>query len=221
MPADARRPHDAIPAIGQTGARRRRGGRARRAPPRGHRTARWLVAAAAVLVLAGAGWCVRGRLVGRRNGPTARPTGRRSRSPCCRSATRPAIPTLDSLGSSLSQVLAHRARRVVARPHRAVGAAAPGASRSADRPERDAAPAGARARRRLHERAARALGPVRRDSASRSASTRRCRISTAGRRAAQRDGGQRERACSPRSAQLAESVRAEPRARLVRHARAS
>ena len=55
-------------------------------------------------MLAGAGWMLRDRWSGGSPAPARRP-GRRSRSRSCRSATRPGDPTLDSLGSSLSQVL--------------------------------------------------------------------------------------------------------------------
>ena len=100
-------------------------------------------------------------------------------------------PTLNSLGSSLSQVLgtelgqSSRVRTGALRPD------APGPSGSADRAQLDAGPAGARARRRLHEREARALGPVlalrRRDSHRRDAAGSRRRAE----RAAQRHGRQR------------------------------
>ena len=88
----------------------------------------------------------------------------------------------------------HRARAVLARAHGAVRSDASGPSGSEDRAQLDAGPAGARAGRRLHEREARALGPVlalrRRDSHRRDAAGSRRRAE----RAAQRHGRQRERA---------------------------
>ena len=67
-------------------------------------------------------------------------------------------PTLDSLGSSLSQVLSTDARPVVARADGSARSAASGASGSPDRVECDARSGATGQRGRLHQRAARALG---------------------------------------------------------------
>ena len=80
-----------LPAVGQAAAVTR------------SNKARWLIAAAALLVLAGAGWMLRGRFSGQTTAPTAGgPTMSLAVLPF-RNAS--GDPTLDSLGSSLSQVL--------------------------------------------------------------------------------------------------------------------
>ena len=93
----------AIPVIAPDG--RDVGGADRRAcaPPRGQDTARWLIVAAAVIVLAGAAWMLRGRWSGGSTPPAA--VGAPISLAVLPFRNASGDPTLDSLGSSLSQVL--------------------------------------------------------------------------------------------------------------------
>ena len=123
-------------------------------------TGRWAVAAAALLVaVAGAGWALRGRIL------PARSSKQVASGPTISLAILPfrnasGDPTLDSLGSSLSEVLrtelgqSSRVRTVPSdRLHQVLQdlRIAPNAT---------LAPDGAGARRGLHERAKRAVGPI-------------------------------------------------------------
>ena len=177
-------------------------------------TARWLIAAAAVVVLAGAAWMLSRPLVRRLTGAGGRRGADLARDPAVPQCVRRSDARFARLEPERGAQ--HRARAVLARAHGAVGSAASGASGSADRARTRRWPRrSSRASPTSRARGA-CSGASTRASATRFASTRRCRISTAAERAAERHGAERSEPLDRDRPARRRGAR-EPGARIVGH----